>query len=118
MLMITNARAQVYLAPATLRPETMYGQTNCFLLPEGVYGAYAWADGDVLIMSARGAKGLAHQGFAREWGQVGAAAAATVRRRLRPRDSPCACDGCMQQRGQAVEGSVCREHERTQRQTA
>ena len=30
----------VFLAPATLRPETMYGQTNCFVLPDGDYGAY------------------------------------------------------------------------------
>ena len=27
---------RVYLAPATLRPETMYGQTNCFVLPDGI----------------------------------------------------------------------------------
>ncbi|GAB5036684.1 leucine--trna cytoplasmic, partial [Nannochloropsis oceanica] len=38
----------VFLAPATLRPETMYGQTNCFVLPEGVYGAYEMANQDVL----------------------------------------------------------------------
>ena len=25
---------------ATLRPETMYGQTNAWVLPEGKYGAY------------------------------------------------------------------------------
>lgn len=31
---------KVYLAPATLRPETMYGQTNCWVLPTGDYGAY------------------------------------------------------------------------------
>lgn len=30
----------VFLTPATLRPETMYGQTNCFVLPDGDYGAY------------------------------------------------------------------------------
>ena len=30
----------VYLVAATLRPETMYGQTNCFVLPEGEYGVY------------------------------------------------------------------------------
>lgn len=30
----------VYLAPATLRPETMYGQTNCWILPTGDYGAF------------------------------------------------------------------------------
>jgi len=29
----------VYLVAATLRPETMYGQTNCYLLPTGEYAA-------------------------------------------------------------------------------
>eukprot|EP01041_Mallomonas_annulata_P005685 gene5685-11472_t len=58
----------VFLAPATLRPETMYGQTNCFVLPEGNYGAYEMANGDVLVVSERAAKGLAHQGFSSEWG--------------------------------------------------
>lgn len=61
---------EVYLGAATLRPETMYGQTNCFILPTGMYGAYQWSDGSVLIVSARGAKGLAHQGYATEWGKV------------------------------------------------
>jgi len=27
---------------ATLRPETMAGQTNCWVLPEGDYGAYRY----------------------------------------------------------------------------
>lgn len=30
----------IYLVAATLRPETMYGQTNCFVLPTGEYGFY------------------------------------------------------------------------------
>ena len=30
----------VFLAAATLRPETAYGQTNCFVLPTGEYGAF------------------------------------------------------------------------------
>eukprot|EP00922_Rhytidocystis_sp_ex-Travisia-forbesii_P018246 GHVS01027135.1.p1 GENE.GHVS01027135.1~~GHVS01027135.1.p1 ORF type:complete len:1150 (+),score=123.45 GHVS01027135.1:50-3451(+) len=30
----------VCLIAATLRPETMYGQTNCFVLPEGKYGLF------------------------------------------------------------------------------
>ena len=30
----------VFLLAATLRPETMFGQTNCWALPEGEYGAY------------------------------------------------------------------------------
>lgn len=52
----------VYLVPATLRPETMYGQTNCFVLPEGEYGAYyVDATDEVFIMSARSARGLSCQ---------------------------------------------------------
>ncbi len=30
---------KVFLTAATLRPETMYGQTCCYLLPEGEYCA-------------------------------------------------------------------------------
>lgn len=33
------ADRNVYLVAATLRPETMYGQTNCYLLPTGEYCA-------------------------------------------------------------------------------
>ena len=58
----------IYLAPATLRPETMYGQTNCFVLPDGEYGTYEISNGDVLVMSARAARGLAHQGYMAKWG--------------------------------------------------
>lgn len=64
------AGKNVYLAPATLRPETMYGQTNCYVLPEGRYGAYEFKDGDVLVMSERAAVGLAHQEYAVEWGKT------------------------------------------------
>lgn len=60
----------VYLAPATLRPETMYGQTNCFVLPDGDYGAYLINDTDVFIISARSARNLAHQEYSREWGKT------------------------------------------------
>ena len=60
----------VYLVPATLRPETMYGQTNCFVLPEGDYGAYLFRNNEVFIMSERSALGLAHQGYADEWGVI------------------------------------------------
>ena len=35
----TNKGRDVFLTAATLRPETMYGQTNCFVLPEGDYGS-------------------------------------------------------------------------------
>ena len=51
----------VYLVAATLRPETMYGQTNCFVLPSGNYGAYAMASGEVFICSEHSIKNMAYQ---------------------------------------------------------
>jgi len=59
----------IYLAPATLRPETMYGQTNCFLLPEGDYGAYELKNGDVFVISQRSALNMAHQDYMKDWGK-------------------------------------------------
>jgi leucyl-tRNA synthetase len=60
----------VYMVPATLRPETMYGQTNCFVLPEGEYGAYQIdATNEVFIMSARSARGLSCQAYSAEKNQ-------------------------------------------------
>jgi leucyl-tRNA synthetase len=61
---------RVFLAPATLRPETMYGQTNCFVLPEGDYGAYELNTGEVLVISARSARGMAHQDYMATWGEA------------------------------------------------
>lgn len=69
----------VYFVPATLRPETMYGQTNCFVLPEGEYGAfYVDATDEVFVMSARSARGLScqvcdqekNQYFTKEFGKI------------------------------------------------
>jgi len=57
----------VFLAPATLRPETMYGQTNCFVLPNGDYGAYEMESGEVFVISHRSAKGFACQGYTKEF---------------------------------------------------
>ncbi|KAF1332319.1 Leucine-trna ligase, partial [Globisporangium splendens] len=63
------AGKNVFLAPATLRPETMHGQTNCFVLPDGDYGAFLINDNDVFIISRRAAKNLAHQEYSRKWGE-------------------------------------------------
>ncbi|CAH9084270.1 unnamed protein product [Cuscuta epithymum] len=52
---------KVYLAAATLRPETMYGQTNAWVLPDGKYGAYEINDTDVFILTYRAARNLAFQ---------------------------------------------------------
>jgi len=43
----------------------MYGQTNCWALPEGKYGAYRGLDGEVYIMTQRSALNLSFQ--VREW---------------------------------------------------
>ncbi|KAM0883145.1 hypothetical protein ACQ4PT_031832 [Festuca glaucescens] len=55
----------VYLAAATLRPETMYGQTNCWVLPDGNYGAFEVNDTDVFILTTRSALNLAYQNLSR-----------------------------------------------------
>ncbi|KAL5787066.1 hypothetical protein ACOSP7_004015 [Xanthoceras sorbifolium] len=56
---------KVYLAAATLRPETMYGQTNAWVLPEGKYGAFEINENDVFIITERAALNLAYQNFSR-----------------------------------------------------
>ena len=57
------AGRKVCLGAATLRPETMYGQTNCWVLPDGVYGAFELdgPGGEVLVMTARAARNLSFQ---------------------------------------------------------
>ena len=46
---------------ATLRPETMYGQTNCWVLPEGQYGAFRGLNNEIYIMAHRSALNLSYQ---------------------------------------------------------
>eukprot|EP00172_Hildenbrandia_rubra_P003728 Plantae.Rhodophyta-Hildenbrandia_rubra.ctg631.p1 GENE.Plantae.Rhodophyta-Hildenbrandia_rubra.ctg631~~Plantae.Rhodophyta-Hildenbrandia_rubra.ctg631.p1 ORF type:complete len:1105 (-),score=227.49 Plantae.Rhodophyta-Hildenbrandia_rubra.ctg631:1088-4402(-) len=60
----------VFLAAATLRPETMYGQTNCWVLPGGDYGAYELASGDVFIMTAFAARNASFQDLMPEYGKA------------------------------------------------
>lgn len=52
---------KIFLVAATLRPETMYGQTNCYILPTGDYGAFEMANGDIFICSDRAARNMAWQ---------------------------------------------------------
>lgn len=56
---------KVYLAAATLRPETMYGQTNAWVLPDGKYGAFEVNETDVFIVTKRAALNLAYQRLSR-----------------------------------------------------
>lgn len=57
---------KVFLVAATLRPETMYGQTNCYILPDGVYGVYRMKNGDLFVCSDRAAKNMAYQEMTEE----------------------------------------------------
>ncbi|KAF2295836.1 hypothetical protein GH714_034433 [Hevea brasiliensis] len=56
---------KIFLAAATLRPETMYGQANAWVLPDGKYGAFEINETDVFILTERAALNLAYQNFSR-----------------------------------------------------
>lgn len=60
----------VYLVAATMRPETMYGQTNCWVRPDMKYIAFQVSNGDVYICTRRAAKNMSYQGFTSENGKV------------------------------------------------
>jgi len=61
---------KVYLVPATLRPETMYGQTNCWILPTGTYGAYKINDKEIFVCTPRAARNLAFQELSPVFGEI------------------------------------------------
>ena len=64
----------VFMVAATLRSETMFGQTNCWLHPDIVYVAFQTCLGpnkdDVFIATRRAATNMAYQGFTAENGKV------------------------------------------------
>ena len=53
--------ANLYLVAATLRPETIFGQTNLWVDPTATY-AKADVDGETWVLSARAAEGMREQG--------------------------------------------------------
>ncbi|EXJ81629.1 leucyl-tRNA synthetase [Capronia coronata CBS 617.96] len=54
--------ANVYFVPATLRPETMYGQTCCFVGPKINYGVFKVSDKEYFVVTKRAAWNMAFQG--------------------------------------------------------
>ncbi|KAI5302366.1 hypothetical protein KEM56_000752 [Ascosphaera pollenicola] len=54
--------AEVFFVPATLRPETMYGQTCCFVGPKISYGVFKVNDKQYYICTKRAAWNMAFQG--------------------------------------------------------
>jgi len=52
---------KVFLLAATLRPETMVGQTNCWILSTGDYGCFKASGDDVYVCSHRAARNMSFQ---------------------------------------------------------
>lgn len=59
---LDNKKA-AYLVAATLRPETMYGQTNCWVRPDMKYVAISTKSGEIFICTERSARNMSYQGF-------------------------------------------------------
>lgn len=60
----------IFLVAATLRPETMFGQTNCWVRPDMKYVAFETTSGDIFISTIRSARNMSYQGFTKENGVV------------------------------------------------
>lgn len=98
MMLLPNARAfrpasgfggkPVFLVAATLRPETMYGQTNCWVRPDMAYVAIETRDGEVFVSTRRAARNMAYQGFTLQDGNLNVVA--ELKGQVRnPSDSGC-----------------------------
>jgi leucyl-tRNA synthetase len=61
---------KVYLVAATLRPETMYGQTNCFVGTAIKYGVFVANDREAFLCTPRAARNMAYQGIFAETGKI------------------------------------------------
>ena len=55
------ATKPVYFVAATLRPETMYGQTNCWISPEITYIAVETVNNEIYVCTRRAAMNMAYQ---------------------------------------------------------
>uniref|UniRef100_A0A3Q3GQR8 leucine--tRNA ligase n=1 Tax=Labrus bergylta TaxID=56723 RepID=A0A3Q3GQR8_9LABR len=60
----------IFLVAATMRPETMFGQTNCWVRPDMKYIAFETTSGDIFICTSRSARNMSYQGFTKENGVV------------------------------------------------
>ncbi|KAK9406608.1 leucine-tRNA ligase cytoplasmic [Crotalus adamanteus] len=60
----------IFLVAATLRPETMFGQTNCWVRPDMKYIGFETQNGDIFICTQRAARNMSYQGFTKTNGVV------------------------------------------------
>jgi leucyl-tRNA synthetase len=61
---------KVSLIAGTLRPETMYGQTNCFVGTGITYGIFQASETEAYLISDRAARNMAYQGVFEERGKT------------------------------------------------
>ncbi|KAI8608988.1 hypothetical protein BC830DRAFT_1152810 [Chytriomyces sp. MP71] len=61
---------QLFMVAATLRPETMYGQTNCFVGVDLEYGIYQVSASEAWICTERSAKNMSFQGLFGPRGEI------------------------------------------------
>ncbi len=64
------SHANIFLVAATLRPETMYGQTNLFVYPAIMYGIYQVSETEFFLVTDRAARNIAFQGGFPRWGSA------------------------------------------------
>ena len=68
---LAQVKSAIFFVAATLRPETMYGQTNCWLHPDIKYIAFETTrNGEVWIATRRAARNMSYQGFTQTNGEV------------------------------------------------
>lgn len=60
----------MFLVAATLRPETMYGQTNCWVRPDMKYIAFKNISNEIFICTQRSARNMSYQGFTQFEGKL------------------------------------------------
>jgi leucyl-tRNA synthetase len=58
----------LFLVAATLRPETMYGQTNCWVHPDLKYVVFETIKNEYFICTSRAARNMAYQGYTSQFG--------------------------------------------------
>lgn len=58
---VSLAGKKAYLVAATLRPETMYGQTCCFVSPKITYGLFDAGNDEYFICTERAFKNMSYQ---------------------------------------------------------
>ncbi|OZC06090.1 hypothetical protein X798_06927 [Onchocerca flexuosa] len=71
-IILAKTGKNVYLVAATLRPETMYGQTNCFIHPDIEYCAFyaGQKENEIFIATKRTARNMSYQELTAENGKI------------------------------------------------